>query len=331
MLLLFTLASVLPCTITLLLFPGFIKALKQFSLGQAIREDGPSSHLKKQGTPTGGGVLLLAALLTPLPAVKTIVTTPAFLWTLLVTLTLGCLGMWDDGLKLLKKHNKGLGGYSKLAVQTLVGLALGWAQVTFLHDTDINVFGMMVPVGHWHMLFTAFVVVASSNAVNLTDGLDGLAGGALVASFVGCFLFLAALVVQGVGTPIATQAFAGALLALMLVGVLLAFLCFNHHPAKVFMGDSGSLAFGGTLASLMLICNLDAWYLCCGLLYVVEAWSVVLQVSGFKLWGKRLFKMAPIHHHFELLGWSEQRVVRTFVYTHAAVVMLGVALFVLGL
>ncbi|MFM7390330.1 MAG: phospho-N-acetylmuramoyl-pentapeptide-transferase [Vampirovibrionales bacterium] len=340
--LLLTLIGLATFLITLACFPPFIALLQRLAFGQTIREDGPATHQKKQGTPTGGGVLLLLVLailwllawslasLTQHTDVLQLLQAPALLWSLLVTLALGALGVWDDALKIFKKHNKGLGGYAKLAVQTAIGVALGVAQVTLLHDTSVNVFGTMVDIGWWHVVFTAFVVVASSNAVNLTDGLDGLAGGGLVASFVGCFLYCLTLMLVSGGMPIFQQAQAGVLLCLMVLGGLLAFLVFNHHPAKIFMGDSGSLALGGTLAALMLVCNLDSWYLFCGMLYVMEAFSVVLQVGSFKLTGKRLFKMAPIHHHFELLGWSEQRVVRTFVYSQAGLMLLGAWLFWAG-
>ena len=326
---LFWLALLLPFILLLMVMPSYIAWLKRLALGQFIREDGPQSHQKKAGTPTaGGGLLILLWLLSlvlvvlVLPSETSFIVTPVLALSAGVTLVLWGLGLWDDLLKILKKHNKGLGGYAKLAIQGLAGLGLGYFSVYHFNQASVDFFGLTsIPLGWLYLPYAAFAVTATSNAVNLTDGLDGLAGGGLVTSFLLLAGFIGVSLAQNgyslYEVPMMISILLGCLAA---VSVLLGFLCFNHHPAKIFMGDSGSLAFGGLLACFCLLSHQDAWLLGVGLLYVVEALSVVLQVGYFKLTkGKRLFKMAPLHHHFELVGWKETTVVRVFVWVNCLV------------
>lgn len=328
---LFWLALIVPFVLVLLAMPAYIAWLKRLALGQFIREDGPQSHQVKAGTPTAGGGLLifiwvftLAALAyLPLGVEDASFLHGATLWVAVgVTVVLWVLGLWDDLLKILKKHNKGLGGYAKLAIQAIVGLGLGYYSVFHLNQASVDVFGLAtVPLGWLYLPYAMFAVTATSNAVNLTDGLDGLAGGGLISSFLLLAGFIGLTLMRGGYTPIEIPTMAAILTAcLAVVAVLLGFLCFNHHPAKIFMGDSGSLALGGLLAAFCLLAHQDAWLLGFGLLYVVEACSVVLQVAYFKLTrGQRLFRMAPLHHHFELMGWPETMVVRVFVWMNVLV------------
>jgi phospho-N-acetylmuramoyl-pentapeptide-transferase len=322
----------LPLLATLGLMPLYIQGLKRLSPGQVVREDGPQSHLKKQGTPTAGGVLLLA--LWALAVMATPWLLPSGLWAapngnplpfwngslaLLLggTLALGLLGTWDDALKLLKRHNKGVGGYTKLAVQALIGLAVGAYLLWGRQEATLTLPWLgTVDLGWWYLPYAMLVVTGASNAVNLTDGLDGLAGGALVVSWLTLVLLI------GLGLP-ALSASLGAMalghhVSVLLAGalwlpLLLGFLVFNHNPAKVFMGDAGSLALGGALGIASLLTHQDIAFLGFGALYIWEALSVIIQVVVFKRTGKRPFKMAPFHHHLELCGWSERRVVRTLV------------------
>ena len=322
----------LPLLATLGLMPLYIKGLKRLSPGQVVREDGPQSHLKKQGTPTAGGVLLL--VLWALAVVATPWLLPAGLWTapnghplpfwngslaLLLggTLALGLLGTWDDALKLLKRHNKGVGGYTKLAVQALVGLAVGAYLLWGRQEATLTLPWLgTVNLGWWYLPYAMLVVTGASNAVNLTDGLDGLAGGALVVSWLTLVLLI------GLGLPAISSSLGAMALghhvSVLLAGglwlpLLLGFLVFNHNPAKVFMGDAGSLALGGALGIATLLTHQDVASLGFGALYIWEALSVIIQVTVFKRTGQRPFKMAPFHHHLELCGWGERRVVRTLV------------------
>lgn len=323
------LALIAPFLLLLCTMPAYIAWLKRLALGQFIREDGPQSHQKKAGTPTAGGGLLillwlisLGLLMALFPLGREFLATPALAISAGVTLVLWGLGLWDDLLKILKKHNKGLGGYAKLAIQGATGLGLGYVSVYHLNQASADFFGLAsVPLGWLYLPYAAFAVTATSNAVNLTDGLDGLAGGGLVTSFLLLAGFIGVTLSQGGYSPYEIPTMISLLLGcLVVVSVLLGFLCFNHHPAKIFMGDSGSLALGGLLACFCLLSHQDAWLLGLGGLYVVEALSVVLQVGYFKLTkGKRLFKMAPLHHHFELVGWRETTVVRVFVWLNGLV------------
>lgn len=275
--------------------------------GQNIREDGPQSHLSKAGTPSMGGIaIILAAVLATLTA--------GLLWNsrlsdvliiLFVFVGFGLIGFFDDYLKVIKKNNLGLRAYQKFGLQIVISVALA----VFLANYSDSSTYVYIPVvetyldfGIWYIPFIVFVVLAMTNAVNLTDGLDGLASG--VTAFVSLF-FAVAGITYGISS--------GAYFCAALCGGCLGFLVFNKNPAKIFMGDTGSLALGGGLAAAAIVMKLELLLPVVGLIYVIEALSVILQVGYFKLTGgKRIFKMAPIHHHFEKCGFKEVQVVIAF-------------------
>lgn len=293
-----------------------IPALHKLHFGQMIREEGPSWHKKKQGTPTMGGVLFIGATLLAfllavavcelfLP-VKVLDATPLTLTGLfgglLLALCCGAIGFADDYIKVVKKRNLGLTAGQKLFAQLLI--ALGYALSIYMaRGTEVDVpFVGLVDFGIWFIPFCMFVVVAMVNAVNLTDGIDGLCG---TVTFVAVLFFLIAAGIIGY--------FGAGLLAAAAAGGVAGFLVWNLHPARVFMGDTGSLFLGGLLTALAFGINQPFLLVPVGIVYIAETLSVMLQVTYFKLThGKRLFKMSPLHHHFELCGWSENKIVLVF-------------------
>lgn len=298
----------------------FINKLRELQIGQYIREDGPQSHFNKKGTPTMGGLMIIFAIL-----ITTLLWTDLanpYIWLLsLVALGFGLIGFFDDYLKVIKKQNKGLGGRAKLVTQTLVALVPAiWFYVNPNFNTTLTVpfFKNVQPDLGWAFIpFAVFVIVGTANAVNLTDGLDGLAIGpvTIAAVFYIIFCYLAGNVkiaaylgipyVRGVGE---LSIFLGAM-----VGAGTGFLWFNAYPAQVFMGDVGALALGGILGTVALATKQEILLAIVGGLFVVEALSVILQVGFFKVSnGRRIFRMAPIHHHFELKGWPEPKVIVRF-------------------
>lgn len=289
--------------LAIVLFSGvyFLPLLHRLKYGQSIREEGPASHQQKSGTPTMGGVMIVLAV-----TAATLLFAPLTVTTLLALfIFLGhfLLGFADDYIKVVKKRNLGLRAYQKLLGQ------LGIALVTILigrhflgHDTSVwvPVLGTSLDIGAWYYVLVVFVLVGTSNAVNLTDGLDGLAAGTVAVAA----LFYAMLLY---GTDSSLMAFSAAI-----IGACVGFLWYNHHPARIFMGDTGSLALGGALAGIAILSRTEALLPIVGIIFVCEALSVILQVASFKTRGKRIFRMSPIHHHFELGGWRETRVVYTF-------------------
>lgn len=279
-----------------------IPILKHKQFQQFIREEGPKSHLSKAGTPTMGGIAIFAALLLLTAAGGSF--TVDSLVMLTVTFLFGLIGFLDDYIKVSKKHNLGLRAWQKLVLQILfaVGLAVYMAEFSgYGTDVWVPIIDRYVDFGWMYIPFVAFVVVAMANAVNLTDGLDGLSSGvtALVAFFFG-------IVAIQFGHSSSTI-FCGAL-----TGACLGFLVFNKFPAKLFMGDTGSMALGGALASAAIIMKAELLLPIAGFIYVMEALSVIIQVVSFKTTGKRVFRMAPIHHHFEMGGMKEKNVVAMF-------------------
>jgi phospho-N-acetylmuramoyl-pentapeptide-transferase len=298
----------------------YIQFLKNRMMGQYIREDGPQSHHKKAGTPTMGGLLILATVVISLLGfivVHRYLVTPALLLSLLVMTVFGALGFSDDFLKITKKKNKGLSGWAKLAIQVFSGLLLGLYMLRIPGDSVVSFFGHgQIDLRWFYPLLTIFMLTGSSNAFNLTDGLDGLAGGAGFMTFIG-FAFL-----LGQTHPELV------LFSLLLAGGCLGFLVFNRYPARIFMGDTGSLALGGVMASFAILGKVELYLLFLGGLYIVETLSVILQVAFFKAThGKRLFKMSPLHHHFELSGWKEQTVVLTFIFAQLLLSVLAILLY----
>lgn len=275
--------------------------------GQNIREDGPESHLSKAGTPSMGGIAIIigACIASVIASLAFGGSIPELLIILLVFVGFGLIGFFDDYLKVIKKVNLGLRAYQKFGLQIIISVALA----VFLSNYSSGSTNVFIPIadvyidfGIWYIPFIVFAVLAMTNAVNLTDGLDGLASG--VTAFVTLFFAVA-----GLSFGVAS----GAYFSAAVCGACLGFLVFNKNPAKVFMGDTGSLALGGGVAAAAIVMKLELLILVVGLVYVIEALSVVLQVGYFKLTGgKRLFKMAPIHHHFEKCGYSEVTVVKGF-------------------
>ena len=326
-------ASVTALAISLLLGPWLIRQLGDFQIGQNIRAEGPRSHQVKAGTPTMGGILIVVSIV--LSTVLWIDLTNPFGWVLVgSTLAFGAIGFVDDYLKIVRRRSLGLRAYAKMGLQiataTLVGVALLWMTGQGLFSTRLTVPFLKaftpdlvwdVPGLAWlgvlpFLFFVALVIVGSSNAVNLTDGLDGLAiGCVLVASgaltmltyVTGHMVFAGYLDLQYIEHVGEMTIFCGSLF-----GASMGFLWYNAHPAEVFMGDVGSLALGGAIGTVAVVIRQELLLISIGGIFVVEALSVMIQVVSFKLRGKRVFRMAPIHHHFELLGWTESKVIIRF-------------------
>ncbi len=289
--------------ISVLLGPVIIPFLRRLKVGQTVRDEGPQSHLKKNGTPTMGGILiLLSVVVTSLFFVKDY---PKIIPILFLTLGFGMVGFLDDYIKVVLKRSMGLRAWQKMALQIVV---TGVFVFYLLKYTDVSLAmkvpfmdGVYLDFGWLNIPILFLVVIGTVNGTNFTDGLDGLASSVtvLVATF-----FTVVAIGTGSGIEPVTCA---------VVGALLGFLLFNVHPASVFMGDTGSLALGGFVAASAYMMQMPLYIVIVGFIYLVEVLSVMLQVSYFKMTGgKRIFKMAPIHHHFELCGWSETRVVTVF-------------------
>ncbi|MBU1332725.1 MAG: phospho-N-acetylmuramoyl-pentapeptide-transferase [Gammaproteobacteria bacterium] len=320
--------------LSLCLGPWMIRTLQIRQIGQSVRNDGPQSHLSKKGTPTMGGALILSAI-----AVSTLLwadLSNRYVWVVLgVTLLFGAIGWVDDYRKVIEKNSKGLPSRWKYFWQSVFGLGAAiFLYMTAQSPVETTLIvpllkDVSIPLGIGFVVLTYFVIVGSSNAVNLTDGLDGLAilptvmvGGAL-----GIFCYLSGNVnfsqyllipyVPGAGELIV---FCGAL-----IGAGLGFLWFNTYPAQVFMGDVGALALGAALGTIAVIVRQEIVLFIMGGIFVVETLSVIIQVASFKLTGKRVFRMAPIHHHFELKGWPEPRVIVRFWIITVILVLIGLA------
>lgn len=316
-------ATVTAIFICLILGPFFINLLRKYQVGENIREEGPESHKSKAGTPTMGGLIILAGII--IPTVLWAPLTNFYVQTiLLVTIWMGFLGFMDDYLKAIKKQPKGLVARKKLIGQVVLGLIFGAALTYFgppdQYDgtTNIPFFkNYILNVGPFFIPFVMLVIAGSSNAVNLTDGLDGLAiglCGICFAAFAGLVYVSGRLDYSGY---LQIEYFPGvgelAVYCGAAMGAALGFLWFNSHPAQVFMGDTGSLALGAALGAIAILVKKELLLVMVGGVFVLEAVSVILQVLSYKYrGGKRIFRMAPIHHHFELGGWSEPKVVVRF-------------------
>lgn len=292
--------GVISLVITALVLPFFICFMKMKKEGQQIREEGPKWHAKKAGTPTMGGIVFL---------LSSIIATVAILLSngklnkiaiilIIAYLGYGLIGFLDDGLKLLFHRNLGLRAWQKLLGQIIIALVI--LLIAYSDNFTFKIYIPLFGTVNSYLLFVFFIIiwlVGYSNAVNLSDGLDGLATGLSIISY-GTYAYLAYLAHNA--TVLA--------LCCSVIGGLVAFLIFNHKPAKIFMGDVGSLALGGGLAAVSIFLNRPWSLLIIGIVYVLETLSVILQVISFQTTGKRIFKMTPIHHHFEMLGWSEWKV-----------------------
>lgn len=295
--------------ITVLLSPIFIPFLRRLKFGQSIREEGPQSHMKKSGTPTMGGLMIIASVVITFLLVSFLFaeqTVNYQFWLLLfVIIGYGLIGFLDDFIIVVRKNNQGLTSKQKLLGQIVIAVVFYITLKMNDYPTTIAIPGTDFEweLGFFYAILIVFMLVGSSNAVNLTDGLDGLLAGTASVAF-GAFAIITTY--HGEETQFIT------IFALTIVGALLGFLVFNAHPAKVFMGDTGSLALGGAIAGIAILAKLEIILVIIGGVFVIETLSVILQVISFKTTGKRIFKMSPIHHHFELIGWSEWRVVTTF-------------------
>jgi phospho-N-acetylmuramoyl-pentapeptide-transferase len=331
-------ASLTALLITLIIGPYVIEKLREFQIGQYVRDDGPQAHQKKSGTPTMGGLLICIAVL--LPTLLWADLSNPFVWLVMAsTLAFGAIGFVDDYIKVVARRSLGLTARAKMAFQIVAGIAVAVALIGLQEEGSYSTH-LMVPFVKrfrpdlaWHVLggiphlsllaflpfvaFVVFLLVASSNAVNLTDGLDGLAiGCTLVAvsaltvlTYVsGHVVFSDYLELQRMPLVGELTVFCGAM-----VGASIGFLWYNAHPAEIFMGDVGSLALGGAIATVAVVIKQELLLPLIGGVFVLEALSVILQVGSYKLRnGKRIFKMAPLHHHFELIGWSESKVIVRF-------------------
>ena len=299
-----------------------IRALKSMKLGQHIREEGPEAHKAKEGTPTMGGVLILLAV--TVAALLCVRLDNPFPWIILATtLLFGAIGFADDLLKLKHRESLGLRAWQKLSLQVAAALAVSLVFYAMarhgLFQTTLTIpfFKEFQPdLGWFYVPFATFVIVGSSNAVNLTDGLDGLAiGSTLIAA--GTYVIIAyaagnAVIARYLGIPFVSGTGELTVFAAAIVGASLGFLWFNAHPAQIFMGDVGSLALGAAIGTIALAIKEELLLVVVGGLFVTEAVSVIVQVASFKFRGKRVFRCAPIHHHFELGGWTETQVVVRF-------------------
>ncbi len=286
--------------ITAIFLPWLIVFMRSHHEGQEIRDEGPKWHAKKAGTPTmGGTVFILAAVISTIWVAAWQQSLNKTIWILILALFgYGLIGFLDDGIKLHFKRNLGLRAWQKLALQILIAVA-----IVLIAASDNYSFALFIPFAGIIKsipLFTVFIIfwlVGFSNAVNLSDGLDGLATGLSIIAYA-TYAYLA----------FRQKNFAVLIFCMSIIGGLLAFFVFNHKPAKIFMGDAGSLALGGGLAAVSIFLNHPWSLLLVGIVFVIETASVIMQVISFQTFGKRIFKMTPIHHHFEMLGWSEWKV-----------------------
>ncbi len=331
-------ASLTALLIALMIGPYVIEKLREFQIGQYVRDDGPQAHQKKAGTPTMGGLLICIAIL--LPTLLWADLSNPFVWLVMgSTLAYGAIGFTDDYIKVVRRRSLGLTAKAKMGFQVLAGIAVAVALIAMQEEGSYSTH-LMVPFVKrfrpdlaWHILggiphlallaflpFVAFVVtvlVASSNAVNLTDGLDGLAIGCTIiaASALTVLTYVSGHVVFSDYLELQRMPLAGEVTVFCgaMVGASIGFLWYNAHPAEIFMGDVGSLALGGAIATVAVVIKQELLLPFIGGIFVLEALSVILQVGSYKLrHGKRIFKMAPLHHHFELIGWSESKVITRF-------------------
>jgi phospho-N-acetylmuramoyl-pentapeptide-transferase len=328
------LAALTALAISLLVGPRMIRWLAEYQVGQRVRSDGPQTHLSKAGTPTMGGALILAAIVAATLLWADLAN--RFVWVvLLVTIAFGLIGFWDDYLKLVVGNSRGLIARYKYFWQSVAGL--GAALVLYFTaqspaDTTLYVpffKHVLIPLGILFIPLTYFVIVGSSNAVNLTDGLDGLAimPSVLVAGALGVFAYASGNVVFSnyLGIPYIAGSGEVLVICTAIFGAGLGFLWFNTYPAQVFMGDIGALALGAALGVIAVIVRQELVLVIMGGVFVMETVSVILQVGSFKLRGKRIFRMAPIHHHFELKGWAEPKVIVRFWIITVILVLIGLS------
>jgi len=321
-------------TIFFIFGPGMIRKLSEYQIGQTVRHDGPPTHFDKVGTPTMGGLLILVAVV-----VATLFwadLSNRFVWiTLFTTISFGIIGWIDDYRKLVDKNPRGIGARNKFLSQTLAGLAASlmlYLSAESPVETELLVplfKDIALPLGMWFVLLTWFVIVGTSNAVNLTDGLDGLAimPTVMVAGALGIFAYVTGNSIYSgyLGIPYIAGVGEVLIFCAALVGAGLGFLWFNTYPAQVFMGDIGALSLGAAIGVIAVIVRQEIVLVIMGGIFVIETVSVILQVASYKMVGRRIFRMAPLHHHFELKGWPEPRVIVRFWIISLMLVLVGLA------
>ncbi len=320
-------------TIVLLLLPVLIRSFNFKKVGQPVRKGTPDTHQQKAGTPTMGGVVVVAAIL--FTAMAWCGINLAVMWVLFIMLTMALLGFVDDLKKISEGNSNGISGKTKLIVQFLVGTILGiWLKHEGLDYVFIPGIIKTIKVGWFIVPISAFIIAATSNSVNLTDGLDGLATGQLL---IAIFAYIPLIYIAShkyfsahVQVPFFPQAGELTVLTGAIVGALLGFLWYNSHPASIFMGDTGSLSLGAALGSLALLIKQELLLSVIGFIFVAESMSVILQVLSVKFRDKRIFLRSPIHHHFELKGWSETKVVIRFWIIGIIMAIFGIAIVGLG-
>lgn len=313
-------AAVTSLLIAFLLGPQTISMLRKLRFGEEIRSDGPETHLSKSGTPTMGGVLIIASV--SISALLWMDISILYTWVALIAiLGFGVIGSIDDLRKIRKKDSEGLRGWGKIVGQVLVGAVI--VLLLYVNRTEATTYlyipflkNPVLDLGVWYIPFGIFLLVSASNAVNLTDGLDGLATG-LVLMVVLTFAVLSYVAgrvdfAEYLQIPYIAAGGELAILSFALAGACIGFLWFNGHPAEIMMGDTGSLSLGGIVGALALMVKKEVLLIIVGGVFVLEALSVIIQVLYFKATGKRVFRMAPLHHHFELKGWAETKVVLRF-------------------
>jgi phospho-N-acetylmuramoyl-pentapeptide-transferase len=328
-------AAMTALVISFMVGPAMIRKLAAMKIGQAVRSDGPQTHLVKAGTPTMGGALILTSI-----AITTLLwgdLSNHYIWVvLLTTLGVGAVGWVDDYRKVVHRNPKGLSAKAKMFWQSIIALLVGvylWNSATLPAQTELIVPFLkyvVIPLGAFmFILLTYLVIVGTSNAVNLTDGLDGLAilPTVMVSSALAIFAYVAgnAVFSRYLGVPYIPGAGELAVFCAAIAGAGLAFLWFNAYPAEVFMGDVGALSLGAALGTVAVIVRQELVLFIMGGVFVVEAVSVMIQVGSFKLTGKRVFRMAPLHHHYELKGWKETQVVVRFWIITMLLVLIGLA------
>ena len=306
-------AGLIALVMVIILGPILIPFLTRLKVGQNIRQDGPESHFAKAGTPTMGGIMIITAVMVAsfLMAGNNV----EGLAVVFVMLAFGAIGFYDDYIKVVLKRSLGLRAREKLGFQLLIGIIFGLLLIFYFNRGSVVTVpftGNQLDLAYLYIPFLILVLMGTSNAVNLTDGLDGLASG------VTFFVAIAFAIIS-----IMTKNYQLVIFCMALAGACIGFLFFNHFPAKVFMGDTGSMALGGAIAAVAALTKMELVLVIVGGVYVMEALSVIIQVAFFQLTGKRIFLMSPIHHHFELKGWPETKVVRFFWLLSLVFVLLG--------
>ncbi|MDD5949184.1 MAG: phospho-N-acetylmuramoyl-pentapeptide-transferase [Lachnospiraceae bacterium] len=298
--------------VSVVLCPIVIPFLKKLKFGQFVREEGPETHLKKSGTPTMGGLIILASVI--LVSVFYMQSYPGIVPILFVTLGFGLIGFMDDYIKVVMKRSLGLRAWQKMLGQMVVTLVFAYYMTRYQEDLTMLIpfsGGKYLDLGQWYIPALFFIVLGTVNGANFTDGLDGLASS--VTMLIATYFTVAAIALHSGIEPVTCA----------VVGALLGFLVYNVYPARVFMGDTGSLALGGFVAATAFILKLPLFIPIVAFIYLIEVTSVIVQVVYFKMTGRRILKMAPLHHHFELSGWPETKVVSIFSIITAILCLIG--------